>query len=76
MRTPREGTVQEWITSQPVMCAFIKGLSGTITPLVAVIIRLVVSSILNSKKVEFKLLARGTLLEGTPLCKDKLFTRL
>ena len=33
------------------MWAFIKGLSGTITPLVAVIIRLVVSSILNNKKV-------------------------
>jgi hypothetical protein len=62
MRTPRKGTVQEWITSHPVIYAFIRGLSGTITPFVGVIARLVVSSILNSRKVEVKLLARSALL--------------
>ena len=76
MRTPREGTVQEWITSHPVICAFISGLSGTITPFVAVIMRLVVSSILNSRKVGAKLLARGDLLTSALFWWARLFIRL
>lgn len=46
------------------MCALIKGLSGTITPFVAVMILLVVSSILNKRKVELKFVASGALLKS------------
>lgn len=60
--TPREGIVQECITSHPVTCALTRGASGRITLLVAVTALLVDSSILKNKKVEEKLASKGVLL--------------